>query len=404
MVQGMMRILILTNKLPYPPKDGGSIATLNMITGLRDAGNLITCLALNTSKHSYPVGRIPEELAGSIRFLAVPCDSSIKPVRMLLNLVLSSKPYIAERFRNRAYRDTLARLLEREQFDLIQLEGPYPGHYLDLIRASSDAVISFRAHNVEHLIWKRKAANERSILKRWYLSNMAARLKRYEMDVVAGCDCLVAISAPDEASFRENGSRQPSLVIPAGLSMSSYPETPLPAAPTVFFIGALDWLPNQEGLKWFLDHVFEPLLDDIPGIVLHVAGRNAPGHIEKLLGRDRIIYHGEVDSARNFIQSYRVMVAPLLTGSGIRIKILESMALCRPVVTTTIGIEGIPAENNREVLVADDPGSFKDQLVKLISDHPFAEEVVARGRKLVQENFDTFELSNRLNQFFKEQV
>jgi glycosyltransferase involved in cell wall biosynthesis len=74
------------------------------------------------------------------------------------------------------------------------------------------------------------------------------------------------------------------------------------------------------------------------------------------------------------------------------------------VVTTTIGIEGIPAENNREVLVADDPGSFKDQLVKLISDHPFAEEVVARGRKLVQENFDTFELSNRLNQFFKEQV
>jgi glycosyltransferase involved in cell wall biosynthesis len=98
------------------------------------------------------------------------------------------------------------------------------------------------------------------------------------------------------------------------------------------------------------------------------------------------------------------MVVPLFTGSGIRIKILEAMALGRPVVTTRIGIEGIRAENRREVLVADDPESFKDQIVNLINEEHLAEGLAARGREFIQENFDTFRLSARLSQFFKEQV
>ncbi len=399
-----MKILILSNKLPYPPRDGGSIATLNMITGLRDSGNEVTCMALNTAKHSFPVEEIPKELTSTVRFIGIGCDSSIRPARLLLNLLFSKKPYIAERFNNGEFRQRLSGLLREEQFDVVQLEGPYPGCYLDVVRAGSTAMIAFRAHNVEHLIWARKAKNERWFLKRWYLLNMASRLERFEMDLVRQADCLVAISPVDEACFREKGAGQPSITIPTGLSLPLYPESPLPSRPSVFFIGALDWLPNQEGLKWFLAHVLEPLVARIPEVRFHVAGRNAPELFKRRLRRSHIIYHGEVEDARAFMRSHRVMVAPLLTGSGIRIKILEAMALGRPVVTTRIGIEGIRAENGREVVVADDPESFKDQIINLINEEGLAEELAAGGRRFIQENFDTFRLSTRLSQFFKEQV
>jgi len=396
-----MKILILTNKLPYPPRDGGSIATLNMITGLHDAGNQITCLALNTSKHPYPVKKIPPELGETIRFLGVDCNSSIRPLRLLSNLLFSREPYIALRFNIKAFRITLTTLLQEEAFDIIQLEGPYPGLYLDLIRKKSDARISLRAHNVEHLIWERKALNETSALKRWYLMNMAQRLKRYELEVAQQADALIPISEQDAAYFREHGLHKPLLTIPAGLSLVNYPQTELPAGPSIFFIGALDWLPNLEGLVWFLRNVFNLLLSELPELRFHVAGRNAPAHFEKELKHPNITYHGEVEDALTFIQSYRVMVAPLLTGSGIRIKILEGMALGRPVVTTSAGIEGIPAVIHPYAVVEDDPKMFSSQLVKLLTDTQEAEHPLSEAREFIGLYFDTFELSSRLSQFYK---
>ena len=117
-----------------------------------------------------------------------------------------------------------------------------------------------------------------------------------------------------------------------------------------------------------------------------------------------MVFHGEVEDAAAFMQAHRVMVAPLLTGSGIRIKILEAMAMGRPVVTTPMGIEGVPAENGREVWIAGDPDQFAAQIVALIRDNREAIRMVQQARRLVQQNFDTFALSSRLSQFFKKQV
>ena len=396
-----MKILILTNKLPYPPRDGGSIATLNMIKGLHDAGNQITCLALNTNKHPYPVKKIPPELGKSIRFLGVDCNSSIRPLKLIKNLLFSREPYIALRFNIKAFRTALATLLQEDTFDIIQLEGPYPGQYLDLIRKGSDAKISLRAHNVEHLIWERKALHETSSLKRWYLINMAQRLKQYELGVAHQADILVPISEKDAGYFREHGLQKPMLTIPAGLNMENYPLTKPPAGPSIFFIGALDWLPNQEGLEWFLRNVFDQLLSELPELRFHVAGRNAPVHFEKKLKHPNISYHGEVEDALKFIQTYRLMVAPLLTGSGIRVKILEGMALGRPVVTTSAGIEGIPAIDHPYVVVEDDPLLFSNQLVKLLKGAQESDHLLTESREFISRYFDTFELSSRLSQFYK---
>ena len=178
----------------------------------------------------------------------------------------------------------------------------------------------------------------------------------------------------------------------------------LPEKSTIFFIGALDWLPNQEGLLWFLDKVFDQLIKTVPQLTFHVAGRNAPHSFIEKLQHPGIVYHGEVEDARKFMQAYRVMVVPLLTGSGIRIKILEGMALGRPVVTTQVGIEGIPAENNQHVITTDDPQQFASQIAKLVNNQKDASRMVAVSRELIIRNFDTIELSNRLSQFYKAQV
>jgi glycosyltransferase involved in cell wall biosynthesis len=399
-----MKILILSNKLPYPPKDGGSIATLNMIKGLRDAGNQLTCLSLNTSKHPYPIEDIPTEIRETIRFMGVPCNTSIKPLRMLINLLFTKQPYIAERFKSQAYKKALTELLQKESFDVIQLEGPYLGYYTDLIRKTSKSLLSLRTHNVEHLIWKKKALHETSYLRRWYLKNMASRLERFEMKVVHQTDCLVPISPTDETYFKNRGYKQALLTIPTGLSIDAYPQTPVPTEATLFFIGALDWLPNQEGLEWFMDNVFDQLVEKVPGLTFHVAGRNAPKQFEKKLHHPKIVYHGEVNDAFRFMQKYRVMVVPLLTGSGIRIKILEGMALGRPVVTTQTGIEGIPVENIESVKVSDDPYTFANHVVDLLNLKKDNSLMVDKSRELIIENFDTFRLSTRLSQFFKTQV
>lgn len=396
-----MKILILTNKLPYPPRDGGSIATLNMITGLHKAGNKLTCLSLVTNKHPFPVSQIPKKLRDDIRFIGVDCNSSIRPLPLLSNLLFSREPYIASRFHVKAFRCTLAGLLEEETFDIIQMEGPYPGLYLDLIRARSNAKVSLRAHNVEHLLWERKAHHERSFLKKRYLNNMALRLKRFELDLAQGIDTLIPISDWDASYFRERGVQKPSLTIPAGLYLNKYHPTELPEEPSIFFIGALDWLPNQEGLSWFLQKVFGLLLSELPHLKFHVAGRNAPAHFEKKLLHPNITYHGEVEDAQSFIQSYRIMVAPLLTGSGIRVKILEGMALGRPVVTTSAGMEGIPAISHPYLVVEDDPARFSAQLVKLLSEKFEPGILNDQVRQFIGRYFDTFELSGQLSKFYK---
>ena len=399
-----MKILILANKLPFPPRDGGSIATLNMLLGLQHAGNQLTCLAMNTTKHPFPVEEIPAELQNTLRFIGVDCDTSIRPLRLLINLLFTKAPYVAERFNIKAFRMALHTLLEDESFDIIQLEGPYLFYYLDQIRKESHARISLRAHNAEHLIWKRMAIRESSPLKRWYLGNLARRLLRFEMRVADRVDFLVPICEWDESHFREQGIVTPMLTIPTGLNLDDYPLTELPSGSTLFFIGALDWMPNQEGLSWFLDHVFGLLIDELPEIRFHVAGRNVPARFLKKLDHLNITFHGEVENARSFMQSYGIMVAPLFSGSGIRIKILEAMALGRPVVTTSTGIKGIPAENLRTVRVGDDPQTYKNLLLELIKDPKESSRRAAEARKLISREFDTFKLSKRLSQFYKAQA
>lgn len=398
-----MRILQLTNKIPYPPKDGGAIATLNMSRGLADLGHEITILGMNTSKHYFDLNNIPDELKEAISFREVMVDTRLSHRAALKNLLFSDKPYNAERFFNDEFNARLKQLLQTEEFDIIQLEGLYLAYYIDTIRKYSKAKISLRAHNIEHEIWERNALQEKSLLKRIYLRILARRIRSFEINVLNHYDLLIPITERDAKQFTIFGNKKPSLVIPAGYDTSRLqPQPEKINFPSVFFIGTLDWFPNQEGLVWFVNKVWPKLREKHPGLMCHVAGRNAPEWIVSLFEKTpNVNYLGEIDDAYAFINENAVMIAPLFSGSGMRVKIIEGMALGKTIVTTTIGAEGIGVLPGHNVLIEDDEHEFATRIDELLNNRQLFDSIGRNAIKFVKENYDNHKISVSLAEFYK---
>ena len=285
-----MNILILTTKLPYPPKDGGAIATLNMAAGLSDLGHHVTMLAMNTSKHHFPANKVPRSLQEKIMFHIVDVNARIRWAAAFINLIFSKKPYHSVRFRSGLFMLKLRDLLTDEQFDIIQFEGPYLDYCVPLIRQTSKAKLSFRAHNIEHEIWNRRAHRSRNPLRRFYFSVLSGRIKRLERSLIHHVDMVIPISGKDYTTFLKLCPDNRYLVCPAGLNIPAYPDPEPVSAFSLFFIGALDWGPNTEGLDWFFKYIWKQLTALYPELKIHIAGRNSHYYFSgKIRHRDVIV-------------------------------------------------------------------------------------------------------------------
>jgi glycosyltransferase involved in cell wall biosynthesis len=394
-----MRILVLANKFPYPAKDGGSIATLTLARSLAEAGHSVTVMAMNTSKHYCDPSNVPGELTGLIRFIAVPVDTSIRTGKLILNFFFGKLPYNAERFCTKEFRSRLLELFKEESFDIVQLEGLYLAPYLDIIRAMSSARVVMRSHNIEHEIWERSTEVSHG-LKKVYFRHLAGRIRKMETRYINLYDALVPITERDAARFGEMGCTIPVHVTPTGVDARQYiPDTALMRFPSVFHIGALDWIPNQEGLDWFFSEVWPKVLERIPDLVFYLAGRNAPAAYRHIKHRN-VVFAGEVNDAHEFIRSGAVMVVPLLSGSGMRIKIIEAMALGKAVVTTSIGTEGISTTHGSDILVADDAVSFARCVADLASDREGCLRIGEKARIFATTHYDNARITEALSEFY----
>lgn len=394
-----MKILQLCKKFPYPLKDGESIAVNSLSKALCELGCEITLLAMNTKKHYFQgdAQQIPEEIQHYAAIHSVVVDNRVKLLDAFSNL-FSDDSYHISRFISLSFKDKLAQLLKEKEYDIIQLETPYLAPYIPLIRQYTEAPIAMRAHNVEHEIWQRITQNTSFFLKKWYLNHLTKKLKDYELAQLSYYDLLIAITQRDLNTFRALGFKKQGIVIPIGLEMEQYLtrfssfEQPL----SISFIGALDWLPNQEGIKWFLEKVWAKASKKMPNVKLHVAGRNTPDWLSKMKQKS-IVVHGEVPNAIDFINAHSVMVVPLLSGSGMRAKILEGMALGKVVITTSLGLEGIPAKHGRQVLIADTPEAFVKQLVFCAQQPPRQLlQIGLQAQDFTQKNYDSLETADSL--------
>lgn len=397
-----MKVLQLCNKFIYPPKDGGAIGIFNYTKTFSALGNEVTVLAMNTTKHPYDLKNLPEEIKKLAEWIAVDVDNEVKPLSALWNL-LHGRSYNIQRFISSAYNDKLIELLHKKQFDIIQLEGLYLSPYVETIRAFSEAKISMRSHNIEHEIWERIAENEKGGLKRWYLKILAKQLKKYEIDRLNKYDMITSVTERDAQMLKQFGCELPIHVCPAPYDETVLkPDKSKMEFPSLFYIGALDWIPNVEGLEWFLKNVWDKIHAQFPYVKFYIAGRNAKDF--KYESGKNIEMVGEVENAYYFMNSKGIMIVPLLSGSGIRVKIIEGMALGKTIVSTSLGAEGIPYKDGQNILIADTPEVFAEKIARCINEKIFFTLIGDNAYQFAKQRFSSHEVTGKLLEFFKQNL
>lgn len=392
-----MKVLQLCNKPPYPPVDGGTLAMNSITQGLLEAGCEVRVLSLCSDKHPVLESRIPDSYRQATHFEAVHVDLSLHPLDAGVAM-LCGESYHVKRFENKAFARRLAEVLEEETFDVVHVESVFLTPYLPVIRAHSQAKVMLRAHNVEHTIWRRVAQGERSPFKRWYLKHLSLTLAAYEREHLNDYDGVVSITENDAEQLRTMGCRRPMVAIPFGITPDG--EVSVEEEPnSLFHIGSMDWMPNQEGVRWFLEQVWPKVHERMPQLTLYLAGRKMPEDLMRL-DMEGVRVLGEVPDAMYFISSKQINVVPLLSGSGIRVKIIEAMSVGKVVVTTTIGAEGIGCTDGVDVLIADTPEQYVDQLYRCVSDPAFRQEIGSHAARLIAERFGSKQLTERLLDFY----
>jgi len=409
-----MRILQLTNKVPFPPKDGGSIATLNLSKSFALLGCEVTILAINTSKHrvdivAYPFrendNKTKPSPLSTVHLLGVDVQTTINPVAGLANLFFSRLPYNAVRFISNHYKAVLTNLLRTSTFDVIQLEGLYLAPYIPLIRKHSNALIAMRSHNIEHEIWQRLTQRNAG-LKQIYLNILTRRIKEMEVNSLKAYDLLVAITRRDANILTDLGFKGPVHVSPSGININELNQLDDQNVeyPSLFHLGALDWSPNQEGLLWFLTHCWAKINQRYPLLKFYIAGRNAPNWFINKLKQPNVVYCGEISDASSFIRAKAIMIVPLFSGSGMRIKIIEGMAYKKAIVTTTLGAEGIDCTDNVNILIADTPEKFEQQIEKLLQNEALVKNIGDEAYNFIVKNYDNMKIAQSLLEFFNENI
>ena len=396
-----MKVLQLCNKPPYPPVDGGTMAMDSITEGLLYQGCEVKVLTVETDKHPVRRERIPDDYLQQTGLESVYIDLGVKPLPAA-GAMLCGESYHVKRYVSEAFAAKLREILEKERFDIVHVESIFLTPYVPLIRKHSDAKVILRAHNVEHLIWKRVAQSCQNPLKRWYLKHLSLTLRAYELEHLNDYDGVVCITKNDAEVFRQAGCRKPIASIPFGIDTGEVPSVDVEPN-SLFHIGAMDWLPNQESIRWLLEEVWPVVHREVPQAKLYLAGRKMPAQWMHA-NIEGVTVIGEVPDAMYFIGSKKINVVPLLSGSGIRVKIIEAMSIGKTVITTTVGAQGIDYTDGENILIADTPEQFAQQIKRCLDDDVFCSNIGKAAARLVAEQYNKQTLAKQLIDFYNKRL
>lgn len=381
------RILIVTNRVPYPLHDGGALAMDAMIRGYRNAGMQVHVLAMNTVRHFVATEKIRTLYPDIEGFEAVRFDNALRPLHLVNNLLFSRDPEHAARFYDKTFEAKLLAVLQRFSPDVIQMESPFLSAYLPAIRKQSQALTVLRMHNVEYQVWQRLGA-ETGGLKGAYLRKLARRMRLYEERVWAQYDLLLPITETDAAIVRNVNAQLPVLTTPFGIDLTAQePPAAVPDFTRAYHVGAMDWLPNVAAVDWLLQDIWPSVKAKVPAATFHFAGRHMPDSFHHNLPAGAFCA-GEVPSVTVFKKDKGVLLVPLRSGGGIRVKILEAMAAGKLVISTDVGIQGIDAVDGVHYLRANTPGEFADAMYWCNQQPQQAREMITSARAMVAEQYN----------------
>lgn len=390
-----MKILWLSSGFLHPTTRGGQIRTLEMLRRLRTRHE-IHYLALYDGR--------PEALARSsefcfkawpVPFVLAPRDSPrfwVQSARALL----SQLPIVVARKRSRAARLLIEKVLRTERFDVVVCDFLTPTVNLP----TSQPFVLFE-HNVETVIWRRYAENAKDPVRRAFFRTQAERLLAFERGACRRAAHVIAVSDEDAKLLRDLCGISHVSAVPTGVDAAyfSRPAARDADAFSLIFAGSMDWMPNVDGMLWFVREVMPLIRRQVPQCLLTIAGRRPAAAIRRLSAVDSgIRVTGTVEDMRPYLWSAGVSIVPIRIGSGTRLKIYESMAAETAVVSTSIGAEGLGVSSPDTIRIADAPEDFAGACVELLTDPNVRARQTAAAFRLVSENFSWEKVAARFEE------
>lgn len=393
-----MKILQISNRVPWPLNEGGTIGIYNYTRSFSELGHDVTLYCLDGLKHNTPIAEAKKELSKYAKTLIHPIDTDIKWDEAILHLI-KNESYNVSRFYNGVFEQEIATLLQNETYDIVQLEGTFAAPYIATVRKSHKGLLAMRMHNVEYEIWERLAFIERNLIKKLYLNLLAKQLKKYETKVIKEVDVVATVTDDDARKFKQLHPKGNYVTIPAGIDLREWTYNPSETTNKWYHIGSMEWHGNLDAVDWFLKEVHPTLLNTDTEYQLLLAGKS----IDKSLYENisQLMVQSDVPRAYDFVSKCDVCVVPLRSGSGIRLKILEAMAAGKLVVSTTIGAQGIDYEDGKQLLLADTPAEYQEIYCKLQNGEIDHKSIVQNARKLIEDNYSTEALASKQLSYYR---
>lgn len=299
----------------------------------------------------------------------------------------SRLPYFMQKYKSKEMRRAIAEQTESGQFDVVVCD--FLMSSINVPPRLNCPAVLFQ-HNVEAMIWKRHYEVQRNLPKKAYLYGQWRKAVAYERDACRRFDYVVTVSVDDREMTREQYGVERVADVATGVDTDYFRPRGLAerVAHNLVFTGSMDWLPNEDAIRYFTEQIMPLVKREVPEATLTVVGRNPyPSLIEMSRRDSSIIVTGRVDDVRPYMERASAYVVPLRIGGGTRLKIYEAMAMEKPIVSTTIGAEGLPVRDGRELLLADTPEAFAAEVVRVLKNQEFARELGARAAAVVREQF-----------------
>lgn len=377
-----MRILWVKIGGLWPLNSGGRLRSFNL---LRELSREHDITVATTREPWVQGGELSKQLPDCRSIIEVP-HRVVKHSNPLFPLLLAKswlvgRPVDMERSRVPELATEVTTCLDSGDFDLciadflfavpnVPLDGPTP-------------VLLFE-HNVEYMIWKRLARTSKSSLRRLALEAEWRRLRRFERQACARATRTVAVSEADRDHLHALAPDSSIFTVPTGVDIEYFaPRPEVPERKEVVFVGSMDWYPNEDAMRWFIEAVLPALRQRVPDVLVTVVGRNPTPGFSRDAQAHGVHVTGTVPDVREYIATAAVCVVPLRIGGGTRLKIFEGLAMGKATVTTTIGAEGLPLVDGRDVLLADRAEDFAEGVAGLLLDTSKRKQLGEAGRERV---------------------
>ena len=380
-----MRILLLTQVLPFPPDSGPKIKTWNLLKHLSQ-NHRVTLVSFVRGDQSRDVSRLE---AVCERVIPIPLARPVwrEGVAMARSFA-SGEPWLVLRDERRAMRQVIAALAQEERFDIVHADQLGMAQYAALVPGSCRVL---DAHNALWQLYQRLWQTLPPGPYKWLWGREWPLLKRYEGAICRQFDGVLAVSRVDQRALEEaSGESGKVRVVPISVDLEEFPPIRRAAgASHILSMGTMFWQPNVEGVLWFAREILPFIRRERPDVVFDVLGARPPEAVTRLAQQDeRIRVTGYVPDPALYLEQAGAVIVPLLAGSGMRVKILQALAQELPVVTTSTGCEGIDVENGRHVFIADTPAEFSQAVLRLLADPQLGRELGRQGRALIQSRYE----------------